>query len=97
METTLSKTEHEVMKYFMTGESRKGIAEKMYRSDLTIKTHFQNIFRKMECKSEVELVIKYIKKYYGVIFVLFGFGIGWIFRVEIKEIVEYLKACINGF
>jgi DNA-binding NarL/FixJ family response regulator len=43
MEAVLSNTEREVLELRIKGFSRKEIAEKTFRSEKTIKTHFQNI------------------------------------------------------
>lgn len=97
MEATLSKTEQEMVEMRISGQSRKEIASKTFRSELTIKTHFQNISRKLDCKDEIEMVIKYLKKYRGIIFIIAGAVAGLIFRNELIKVVEHLKACINGF
>lgn len=61
---TLSKTERKVMQMRIhNGKSRKEIASETFRSELTIKTHFQNIMRKLDARDEIELTVKYLKKY----------------------------------
>jgi DNA-binding CsgD family transcriptional regulator len=97
MDATLSKTEQQMIELRISGQSRKEIASKTFRSELTIKTHFQNISRKLDCKDEIEMVVKYLRKYKGIIFIIAGTIAGVIFRNELNKIVEYLKACINGF
>lgn len=65
---TLSKTERKVMELRINaGKSRKEIACETFRSELTIKTHFQNIMRKLDARDEIELTVKYLRKYRAVL------------------------------
>lgn len=65
---TLSKTERKVMELRIdNGKSRKEIASETFRSELTIKTHFQNIMRKLDARDEIELTVKYLKKYRSIL------------------------------
>jgi len=57
----LSKTECNVIEMRIAGLSRKEIADKSYRSEKTIKTHFQNIHKKLNLNEEIQVVVWYIE------------------------------------
>lgn len=56
----LSKTEQDIIEMRIQGYTRKEIADKTFRSELTIKTHFQNILKKLNANDEIEAVTGYI-------------------------------------
>jgi DNA-binding CsgD family transcriptional regulator len=57
----LSNTEKEIIEMRVSGLSRKQIADKTFRSELTIKTHFQNMIKKTNSKDEIDLVVWFLK------------------------------------
>ena len=54
----LTPREHEFVELIYKGKSNKDIAESLFLSESTVKTHIYNIFRKMEVKSRVEVIYK---------------------------------------
>lgn len=42
------------------GYSRKEIAINLFRSELTVKTHFQNIFKKLNFQDEIQVITWYL-------------------------------------
>ena len=50
--------EHEFVELIYKGKCNKDIAESLFLSESTVKTHIYNIFRKMEVKSRVEVIYK---------------------------------------
>jgi DNA-binding NarL/FixJ family response regulator len=52
----LSSREKEIIKLVLQGKGNREIAEKLFLSELTIKTHRKNINQKLEVKNAVELV-----------------------------------------
>ncbi len=54
----LSKRETEVLEYITLGLSNDEIAEKMFVSKNTIKTHIKNIYSKLEVKSRIQAMKK---------------------------------------
>lgn len=52
----LSPREIEIARWLAAGYSRRDIADRLYISELTVKTHIRNIYRKLEITSRVELV-----------------------------------------
>ena len=55
---TLSKREAEVLEAMKMGLSNKEIAEKLFVSENTIKTHVSNIFSKLNVKRRTQAIIK---------------------------------------
>jgi two-component system response regulator FixJ len=53
---TLTKAERRILRFIITGESSKDIAEQLFRSTRTVELHRQHIMRKMGVKNVVELV-----------------------------------------
>ena len=53
----LSRREVAVAAHILGGESNKVIAQKLYISEKTVKTHVSNIFRKLQVKDRVQLVL----------------------------------------
>jgi DNA-binding CsgD family transcriptional regulator len=55
---SLSGREAEIMKYLCDGLSNRETGEKLFISELTVKTHVQNIYRKLGVKNRLELLDK---------------------------------------
>ncbi len=58
LSTLLSKRESEVLELMVKGMSNKEIADSLYLSIHTVKTHMQNIFKKFNAKNRTELSYK---------------------------------------
>ncbi len=54
----LTSRECELVFYLLEGYSNKQIADELFISPHTVKTHMQNIFKKMECVSRSEVIRK---------------------------------------
>ena len=54
----LTPRETEITKLIYSGKSNKQIAEQLFLSESTVKTHIYNIFRKAEVKTRVELICR---------------------------------------
>lgn len=54
----LTSRELEILKEISIGSSIKQIAEKLFISDRTVNTHKTNIYKKMEVKNSVELLVR---------------------------------------
>ncbi|MDO4870297.1 MAG: response regulator transcription factor [Bacillota bacterium] len=52
----LTKRERELVELIYQGKSNKEIAESLFLSESTVKTHVYNIFRKMEVKNRIEVI-----------------------------------------
>lgn len=52
----LTPREHELVELIYQGKSNKDIAETLFLSESTVKTHIYNIFRKMEVKNRIEVI-----------------------------------------
>ncbi len=57
-ELGLSKREFEVLQEISIGLSNKEVAEKLFVSESTVKTHVSNIFVKLDARRRTEAVIK---------------------------------------
>jgi len=57
-EYELSKREKEVLTFLTTGLSNEEIAEKMFVSKNTIKTHIKNIYSKLDVKNRIQAIKK---------------------------------------
>lgn len=57
----LSNREVEVARLICEGLSNKGIAEKLFISEKTVKTHVSNILVKLDLKDRMQLVVGYCK------------------------------------
>ena len=53
----LSQRESEVVVHLAQGLSNKEIADKLYISEQTVKTHVYNVFRKLEVNNRIELTL----------------------------------------
>jgi DNA-binding NarL/FixJ family response regulator len=58
----LSDRETEILGYLSKGYQDKEIADKLFLSVKTVRTHLRNIYRKLEVRSRTEAVLKYIQK-----------------------------------
>lgn len=56
VETTLTPREIEIVKYIVSGHTTPEMADILFISQHTLKTHRKNIFKKTNCKNVVELV-----------------------------------------
>ncbi|MCC5933366.1 MAG: response regulator transcription factor [Candidatus Cyclonatronum sp.] len=56
----LTSREHEVLTSLASGLQNKEIAQQMFVSIDTIKTHIRNIYRKLEVRTRTEAVVKFI-------------------------------------
>ncbi|MBQ3466283.1 MAG: response regulator transcription factor [Firmicutes bacterium] len=52
----LTKRERELVELIYQGKSNKDIAEELFLSESTVKTHIYNIFRKMNVKNRIEVI-----------------------------------------
>jgi DNA-binding NarL/FixJ family response regulator len=58
----LSDRETEILSYLSKGFYDKEIADKLFISVKTVRTHLRNIYRKLEVRSRTEAVLKYLQK-----------------------------------
>ena len=58
----LSKREQEILSYLAKGYRYKEIADLLYISVETVRTHLRNIYEKLQVRSRTEAVLKYLKK-----------------------------------
>jgi len=54
----LSMRETEILQLLKEGHANKAIAQKLFISELTVKTHRRNIMQKMDCRNLAELIGK---------------------------------------
>lgn len=59
-----SKREMEIIRLLADGFSAQEVAEKLYLSYHTIRTHRQNILRRLDCRNTVQLIAKCIRNGY---------------------------------
>ncbi len=55
-QSELSPREHEVLECLSMGLTNKRIAEKLFISPFTIKRHIENIYRKLQAQTRIELI-----------------------------------------
>jgi len=55
----LTKREREIAGMLLDGKTNRSIAERLFISLETVKTHRRNLFRKLECKKITELMTKF--------------------------------------
>ena len=55
----LTKRETEVLKLAASGENNKNIGQKLFLSEVTIKSHMNNIFKKLKVKNRTQAVLLY--------------------------------------
>ena len=58
----LTVREREIMSLVAEGDSNKKIAEKLFLSELTVKTHLKNIFKKMNVSNRTQAILTAINK-----------------------------------
>jgi DNA-binding NarL/FixJ family response regulator len=58
----LSEREGEILSYLSKGYHDKEIADKLFLSVKTVRTHLRNIYKKLHVRSRTEAVLKYLKK-----------------------------------
>jgi len=62
----ISLREQDVLELLLSGETRQSIAEKLYISENTVKTHISNIYKKMNIASRSELFALFSHRNYKV-------------------------------
>ena len=60
-ESKLTEREKEILNLIIKGFKNKEIAEKLFISEKTVKTHINKIFKKFKVKSRAQLIIKFFK------------------------------------
>jgi DNA-binding NarL/FixJ family response regulator len=60
--SVLSKREQEILSYLAKGYRYKEIADTLFLSVETVRTHLRNIYDKLHVHSRTEAVLKYLKK-----------------------------------
>ena len=55
----LTSREKEIVAFLKNGKQNKEIAELLFLSEFTVKTHRQNIMRKLEVRNVAELIKKF--------------------------------------
>lgn len=55
----LTKREKEVLRLAASGENNKNIGEKLFVSEITIKSHMSSIFKKLKVKNRTQAVLLY--------------------------------------
>jgi DNA-binding NarL/FixJ family response regulator len=58
----LSPREHEILSYLAKGYRYKEIADKLFISIETVRTHLRNIYEKLHVRSRTEAVLKFFNK-----------------------------------
>jgi DNA-binding NarL/FixJ family response regulator len=58
----LSDRENEVLSFVVKGYHDKEIAEKLFLSSETVRTHLRNIYKKLNVRSRTEAAMLYLKK-----------------------------------
>lgn len=58
----LTNQEEKILQLLTKGYQYKEIAEKIFVSPFTVKTHLRNIYRKLQVRSRTEAVVKYLQK-----------------------------------
>jgi DNA-binding NarL/FixJ family response regulator len=58
----LSERESEILSYLSKGYHDKEIADKLFISVKTVRTHLRNIYQKLHVRSRTEAVLKYLQK-----------------------------------
>lgn len=58
----LSERESEILSYLSKGYYDKEIADKLFLSVKTVRTHLRNIYKKLHVRSRTEAIIKYLQK-----------------------------------
>jgi DNA-binding NarL/FixJ family response regulator len=58
----LTQRESEILSYVAKGFEDKEIAEKLFLSSETVRTHLRNIYKKLHVRSRTEATLKYLEK-----------------------------------
>ncbi|HKJ81935.1 MAG TPA: response regulator transcription factor [Ignavibacteriaceae bacterium] len=58
----ISERESEILDYLSKGYYDKEIADKLFLSVKTVRTHLRNIYKKLHVRSRTEAVLKYLQK-----------------------------------
>ena len=58
----LTEREHEILSHLAKGYRYKEIADALFISVETVRTHLRNIYEKLHVRSRTEAVLKYLKK-----------------------------------
>jgi len=58
----LTHRESEILSYVAKGYQDKEIAEKLFLSPETVRTHLRNIYKKLHVRSRMEAALKYLRK-----------------------------------
>ena len=53
----LSEREVTVVQHILAGESNKTIAEQLYISEKTVKTHIGNVFKKLQVRDRLQVAL----------------------------------------
>lgn len=56
LDNALTKRESQIFKYIIMGETNKGIAEKIHRTERTVEYHRHRLKRKLGAKTAIDLV-----------------------------------------
>lgn len=96
MNTLLSKTERQILNMRISGDSRKEIASKMYRSELTVNTHFQNMNKKTNSKDEIDLVIWFLRVEKGLLILCALIVIVTYSGIDVLSILKQLTNTITS-
>lgn len=59
---SLSQREHEILSYLAKGHRYKEIADELFISIETVRTHIRNIYEKLHVRSRTEAVLKYLNR-----------------------------------
>ena len=59
---SVSNREIDIISILLQGKTNKEIAEKLFIEESTVKTHLYNIFQKLNVKSRIELMAKFMPK-----------------------------------
>lgn len=58
----LTQRESEILSYIAKGYQDKEIAEKLFLSSETVRTHLRNIYKKLHVRSRMEAALEYLRK-----------------------------------
>jgi DNA-binding NarL/FixJ family response regulator len=58
----LTKREEEILDYLMKGYFYKEIADEMFISTETVRTHIRNIYEKLQVRTRSEAILKFLRK-----------------------------------
>jgi DNA-binding NarL/FixJ family response regulator len=60
--TTLTKREHEILSYIVSGITNERIAVELFISTQTVRNHIKNIYEKLQVHSKAQVVAKALKE-----------------------------------